>query len=295
MKWWIVWSLLPFCLPAADSVQVQKDIAFLGPDRKEKMDAYLPVETFSRPRPAVIFIHGGGWSGGRKDDRRAHEFCHFLAEEGYAAFSISYLLNTVAKDGKGKSTISRVAWPQNFYDCKSALRYLRKNAVEFGIDPNRIAVMGASAGAHLALLVGATEDSPEMNNGGLYLDQDNDVAAVISFYGRFDVSEDRQDRFAGSSPEETRANALAASPVTHLTSNHPPVLVVQGDADRVVPVTFGRRLAKRLEELGVVHEYLEIPGAEHSFALTPPQKDLRPALRAFLQKHFAPVPAPGGP
>lgn len=289
MRALILCGLFPLSLLAEDAVRLQKDIAFLGPERQEKLDAYLPAEKFPRPRPAVIFIHGGGWSGGSKHDGRGREVGETLAREGYAVFSIDYLLNTVVKDEKGKATITKVAWPQNFYDCKSAVRFVRKNAAEFGVDPDRIAVMGASAGAHLALLVGATENSPDLNKGGLYLEESNDVSAVVQFYGRFDVTEDRQDRFAGSTPEETRANAVAASPVTHLTRDNPPVLAVQGDADKIVPVKFGRRLAERLTELGVPHEYIEIPGAEHSFGLQPPQKDLRPAVLAFLEKYLAPA------
>jgi acetyl esterase/lipase len=289
MKALILCGLFPLCLLAEDAVRVQKDIAFLGPDRKEKLDVYLPAETYSRPLPAVVFIHGGGWSGGSKHDGRGREIGETLAREGYVVFSVDYLLNTVVKDEKGKATITKVAWPQNFYDCKSAVRFVRKNAAEFGVDPHRIAVMGASAGAHLALLVGATENSSEMNQGGLYLDESNDVAAVIQFYGRYDVTEDRQDRFAGSTPEETRANAVAASPVTHLTKDNPPVLAVQGDADTIVPVKFGRRLVARLTELGVPHEYIEIPGAGHSFGLTPSEKDLRPAVLAFLKKYLGPA------
>lgn len=289
MKRLLLCGLFPLCLLADDAAQVQKDIAFLGPDRREKLDFYVPPAHFPRPLPAVIFIHGGGWSGGSKHDGRGREVGETLAGKGYAVFSIDYLLNTVVKDGQGKSTVTSVAWPQNFYDCKSALRFVRKNAAEFGVAPDRIAVMGASAGAHLALLVGATESAAEMNKGGLYLDQSNDLAAVLQFYGRFDVTEDRQDRFAGSTPEETRANAVAASPVTHLTKDNPPVLAVQGDADKIVPVQFGRRLVARLNELGVPHEYIEIPGAGHSFGLTPPEKDLRPALFAFLEKYLAPV------
>lgn len=290
MKPWILFCLLPFLLKAENSVTVQKDVAFLGADRKEKLDAYLPAASFVRPLPAVIFIHGGGWSGGSKDDGRSREICGALAGNGYAAFSINYLLNETTKDAKGKTVVSRAAWPQNFHDCKSAVRFLRKHAAKFGLDPNRIAVMGASAGAHLALLVGATENSAEMNQGGLHLGESNAISAVIAFYGRFDVTEDRRDRFAGAIPEETLANAIAASPATHLTKDMPPVLAVQGDADKIVPVTFGRRLAERLQALGVPHEYVEIPGAEHSFGLTPPEKDLRPTVLAFLEKYLPKAP-----
>lgn len=278
-------------MPAQDGVVLQSDVPFLGGDRKEKLDAYLPSPEFPRPRPAVIFIHGGGWSGGSKSDDRSREFCTALAGRGYVAFSIDYLLNKASKDGAGKTRFDSVAWPQNFLDCKTTVRFVRKNAAEFGVDPARIAVMGASAGAHLALLVASTKDSGQWNKGGLYPDESNTVSAVIEFYGRCDVTQDRRPHFAGATPEETEANVVAASPLTHITAGMPPVLAVQGDADTIVPVGYGRRLAARLKELDVPCEYIEIPGAGHSFGLTPPQKDLRPEVFTFLEKYLSPVPA----
>lgn len=276
-------------LRAENGIVLKSDIAFLGADRGEKLDAYLPSAEFPRPRPAVIFIHGGGWSGGSKSDARSREFCTALAERGYVAFSIDYLLNKASKDEAGKTRFDSVAWPQNFLDCKTAVRFVRKHAAEFGVDPARIAVMGASAGAHLALLVGSTEDSDQWNKDGLYPEESNTVSAVIEFYGRCDVTQDRRPHFAGATPEETEANVIAASPLTHLTSGMPPVLAVQGAADTIVPVSYGRRLAARLKELDVPCEYIEIPGAEHSFGFTPPQKDLRPEVFAFLEKYLGPT------
>lgn len=266
---------------------VQRDIPFLGADRQEKMDAYLPSETFTRPVPAVVFIHGGGWTGGGKAEGVATGVCRALAENGYAAFSIDYRLNTATKTEDGKTTITKVVWPQNFTDCKTAIRYVRKNAKEFGVDPDRIAVMGASAGAHLALLVASTKDSEKWNAVGLYPEVSNEVAAVVEFYGRHDVSRDRRQHFAGATPEETETNVKDASPVTHLTAKMPPVLAVQGDADKIVPVTYGRELVEHLRTLGVPHEYVEIPGAGHSFGIDLILKDLKPILLDFLGKYLA--------
>jgi acetyl esterase/lipase len=266
---------------------VRKDIPFLGEERSEKLDAYLPAESFERPLPAVVFIHGGGWTGGSKSEAVATGICRTLAENGYAAFSIDYKLNTVTKGEDGKSRITKVVWPENLHDCKSAIRYVRRHAREFGIDPDRIAVMGASADAHLALLVAATKDSAQWNVGGLDPETSNEVAAVVEFYGRHDVSRDRRQHFAGATPEETEINVTAASPVTHLTPSMPPVLAIQGEADKIVPVTYGRELAERLKTLGVPHEYVEIPGAGHSFGLKLPQKDLTPIVLDFLGRHLA--------
>jgi acetyl esterase/lipase len=266
---------------------VKKDIPFLGADRKEKLDAYLPPESFTRPVPAVVFIHGGGWTGGGKGEGVSNGVARALSDNGYACFSIDYALNTATKNEEGKTTITKVVWPQNFYDCKTAIRYVRKNAKEFGIDPDRIAVMGASAGAHLAMLVAATKDSEKWNAGGLYPEVSNEVSALVEFYGRHDISRDRRQHFAGATPEETETNVKDASPVTHLTASLPPVLAVQGEADKIVPVNYGRELVAKLTELGVTHEYVEIPGAGHSFGLELKEKDLKPILLEFLAKYLA--------
>jgi len=282
--------LLPLASFAGE-ITVRKDVSFLGEERKEKLDAYLPPASFARPVPAVVFIHGGSWSHGSKTQNAAT--CRTLAENGYAVFSIDYLLNEVIRDGQGKIvTTTKVAWPVNFLDCKTALRFVRKNAAEYGVDPGRIAVMGNSAGGHLAMLVAATQDSEEMNRGGLHTDVSNEVSAVINFYGRSVITQERHDRFAGETPEQTLANAAAASPQTYFTKSLPPFLIVQGDADEVVPVKFNRDLAAKLGELGVPHEYVELPGAGHAFGLQPKEKDLRPVVLSFLGKYLAkPAPA----
>lgn len=272
---------------------MQKDISFLGADRKERMDAYLPPERFTRPVPAVVFIHGGGWTGGGKGEGVATGIARMLAENGYACFSIDYALNTATKTEDGKTTITKVVWPQNFYDCKTAIRYVRKNAKDFGIDPARIAVMGASAGAHLALLVASTKDSEKWNAGGLYPEVSNEVSAVVEFYGRHDISRDRRQHFSGPTPEETETNVKDASPTTHITAKMPPVLAIQGDADKIVPVTYGRELVEQLRSLGVPHEYIEIPGAGHSFGIDLKLKDLRPAVLDFLGKYLKAIDGKG--
>ena len=136
--------LIPGFARAAADITVERDIPYLGPDRDEKLDAYLPADSFERPVPAVLLIHGGGWRLGDKADRRERGFATTLAQQGYAVFSINYRLNQGARNEHGSFEVSELAWPQNLYDCKSALRFIRKEADRFGIDPDRIAVMGGS-------------------------------------------------------------------------------------------------------------------------------------------------------
>ncbi len=261
-------------------ITVLHDVPYLGADREEKLDAYLPSDEFVRPVPAVVLIHGGGWGGGNKRARREITIGTTFAANGFAVFSISYKLNSKLDTGE-----LEVAWPRNLYDCKSAVRYLRAQADKYGIDPERIATMGGSAGGHLAMLVGTTAHVDEFNQGGLYTDQSNEVSCIINFYGRHELS-DRRRHFAGATEAETDERVRLASPDTWLGENTPPMLVVQGTEDRSVPPRIARALVQRLKELDIEHEYIEIEGAGHSFHLQPSQMDLRPAVLAFLKKHL---------
>lgn len=285
-------GLLMFLKSAtAAEIEIIKDIPFLGQDREEKMDAYLPKEKGGRPLPVVIWIHGGGWMTGSKSAARELNICRTLAENGYAAFSIDYKLGkqTEEKDGK-EAVVTEVPWPQNIYDCKTAVRYVRKEAKRFGIDPEKIAISGGSAGAHLALVVGLTADHAKLNAGGLYTDQSNAISCIMDFYGPTVIEGSRTQRFAGKTPEETAENAKLASPILQVKKDSPPVLVLHGTADKTTDIGFSRYLVAKMKEVGAVHEYLEVPEAGHSFHLQPKQMDLRPVVLAFLAKHLASKP-----
>ena len=122
--------LLPLAARAADDVRVTKDVSFLAPGRAEKLDLYQPASRADgRLHPALVWIHGGGWTGGTKNEARADNICRAAAAAGYVAVSIDYRLG----DG---------AWPTNLFDCKNAVRFLRANAARHSVDPARIAVAG---------------------------------------------------------------------------------------------------------------------------------------------------------
>ncbi|RRJ97089.1 alpha/beta hydrolase [Opitutaceae bacterium TAV4] len=264
------------------------DIACFGEGRSEKMDAWLPPERSQKPVPAVLLIHGGGWEVGDKADPRERNIAGTLAANGYAVFSINYLLakkTTNPETGKAERT---KMWPQCFYDCKSALRYLRANASLYGIDPNRIAVMGGSAGGHLALLVGVTARVNTLNQGGLYSAESNEVSCIIDLYGIHDLRQFGRWMFLGDTPQETERNLTVASPVTYFgTDAIPPVLVIHGSADKTVPVSVSHDLVSRLRAKNCKVEYVEVEGAGHSFHLQPAQMDLRPVVIEFLRRHLS--------
>ncbi len=272
--------------PAASGVTVHSDVAYLPPDRAEKLDAYLPPATFARPLPAVLLIHGGGWRISDKAADRERNIATTLAAHGYAVFSINYLLNIGETNADGRLKLTRLGWPQNLFDCKTALRFIRAASARYSVDPDRIATMGGSAGGHLSLLLGATAHHDEFNRHGLYREQRNDVACILNFYGDYDIRGRKVSPFEGATPDETAANETAASPVTHFDASTPPMFITHGTADSIIPVERSRLLARELETRGLDYWYVEIAGAPHSYHLEPSQMDLRPSVLAFLKKHL---------
>lgn len=278
-------------LLAQSDVIFRKDVSFLEESRAEKMDAYLPAARFERPVPAILMIHGGGWRQGDKAEERTAAICATLAENGYAVFSTNYRLNVGYRDEANKLHLTEVAWPQNFADCKSAVRFLRREAEQFGIDPARIGVMGCSAGGHLALLVGATSESAEMNKLGLHLEESNAVSCIVNFYGVADLAGKRLTPFTGSDPKATGGSVRAASPMTYFSKSTPPIFIAHGTEDKVIPVEESRVLAEVLQGAGIEHVYVEIPGAPHSLTPKTERWDVWPALLGFLEKHLGKIKA----
>jgi len=294
----LVLSLSSF-LPAAESTpRVLKDVAFLAPDRAEKIDVYLPATLPAGTlAPAVVWIHGGGWTGGTKNESRAAEICGTLAAAGYVAVSIDYRLG----DG---------AWPTNLHDCKNAVRFLRARAAEYRIDPQRIAIAGGSAGGHLALMTGLTADQAEFEpaaNATPYPGISSQVRCILDLYGPASLLT-RLETDAKGVPNGKRKPGgdlkvfgaasiddpvfALASPVTHVTKNSPPVLIIHGLIDGTVDIGQSWTLAGILGRRGVEHEFILVEGAGHTFdfefwnkkALS---RDLRPVALAFLAKHLA--------
>jgi acetyl esterase/lipase len=266
-------------LPEGTIVQKDIECARIG-ERSLKLDLYRPAG--DAPRPLVIWIHGGAWRSGS----RANPPALFLLEHGYAVASIEYRFSQHAK------------FPAQILDCKSALRFLRANSAKLGIDPERIAVAGASAGGHLAALLGTSIGLEAFNPDG---DKTSDrVSAVIDLFGPSDLiamttQPSRMDHGGGNSPEgalvggpvlEHAELAKLASPVTHVDRSDPPFLIIHGDADPTVPHEQSKLLHAALRKEGVESELVLLPGAGHGgpafFEAVQREKIVR-----FLDKHLA--------
>ena len=259
--------------------------AYLGEDREELMDIYSPVSTISGIRPAVILIHGGGWGTGGRLDARARQAAEYFVGKGYVAASIEYKLTTYEAAPLSSPKVEG-AWAQNIYDCKTAVRFLKKYSGELNIDSNKIIVMGFSAGGHLAMLTGYSSGSDELNSGGLYTEQSNDVYGIISFYGIPDVRIWGGEAFIDVSQQQAPEVWALASPVEHTKWNSPPILIVHGTVDTTVAIAQSESFVDILSAKKARYVYVPVEGAGHSFGLMPPQMDLRGVIDDFLSMDF---------
>lgn len=265
-------------------VRVEKDVAYLPPDRTEKADLYLPATAAKgERRPAVVIIHGGGWTGGDKGAAREINIGTTLAHNGYVGMSINYVL---AKDGKP-------TWPQNLYDCKTAVRWLRKNADRLGIDPDHIGVIGGSAGGHLAAMVALTGSGDGLDPAGPYGEFSCRVQCGVDLYGPADLQQLGENLRDLAMLGKPRADApdlyRQASPTSHADKSDPPILILHGTADTTVDVKQSELLAAALKKAGVEHELVIVEGAPHTFHLQPKERDLRPVVLGFFDKHLKPT------
>ena len=232
--------------------------------------------------PVVLYIHGGGWKAGDKATGSGKVNCDVLAKAGYAVVSINYKLNT-----RG----THDAFPQNIYDCKTAIRWIRKEAATYGFDPDRIAMAGGSAGGHLSMLMAYTPEVEELSLGALYPEYSVKISCVIDLFGVADVRKWGFKHFIGNgkSEEDLRRIELV-SPITHVTSKTVPTLVIHGTADPTVPFNQAEALIEQLKAYGVPHELISIEGAQHAFPITPhprnQQTDLRAPVMGFLERYL---------
>lgn len=274
-------ALLTVAAHAGEAFRIEKDIAYLAPDRKEKADLYLPASNPSGARrPAVVIIHGGGWTGGDKGAAREINIGTNLALNGYVGLSINYVLASTNK-GTAKAT-----WPQNLHDCMTAVRWLRKNAERLQVNPERIGVIGGSAGGHLAAMLAVIGGKDGLDPQGPYGEFSCRVQCAVDLYGPADLSGRLHLTMLGRSSEEAPELYRAASPVTYVDKLDTPILIVHGTADKTVDVAQSRLFAAKLKEAGARHELVIVEGAPHTFHLQPKQRDLRPVVLGFFDQHL---------
>jgi acetyl esterase/lipase len=245
-------------------------------ERPLKLDLFMP-EKISRPVPGLIFIHGGAWAGGSRDMYRYYTVRY--AQRGYVCATISYRFYREAP------------YPAAVQDAKCAVRWLRASAAQYHVDPDKIGVVGGSAGGHLAMMVGYSSDVPELEGDGGHHDVSSRVQTVVNFYGPTDLTTPFAKKskavrqFLGDKPyEEAKTIYEQASPLMHLTKDDPPTLIIHGTIDDVVPIDQADALARKLKELGVPHVYDRLEGWPHALDVA---EVVNERCRFFMDQFFA--------
>ena len=246
--------------PTAD-YSVAADIQYCtGGGQPLLMDIFIPRHLVKSPAPAILWIHGGGWERG---DKNGSSGARFLASAGFITASLYHRLSGDAK------------FPAAVEDTKCAIRYLRANASKYGIDPDRIGVAGASSGGHLALMIGATTEAAGLEGSGGWSEVSSAVRAVSSYYGPTDFTDVREEyggrglaaviKMVGVTPEADPARFRRASPISYVTHKMPPVLLVHGDGDQLVPFHQSEKMLAALEKAGVTARLVRVGNADHDF------------------------------
>ena len=265
-------------------VTALRDVAYVtGGHERQKLDLFVPEK--GENLPLIVWVHGGGWSGGSKENAPALGF----AKNGYVVASINYRFSQHA------------VYPAQLEDCKAAIRWLRANAAKHRINPNKIGVWGASAGGHLVALLGTTGDVKEFDKGE-HLDQASRVQAVCDVFGPTDflkyydyanaklvgnavLPDDPNSllvRLVGGKLSEKKDVVAKANPITYVTKGDAPFLIMHGDKDPLVPLHQSEILEQALKKAEVpVTLYVE-KGSGHGLR----GPDVSKMITAFFEKYL---------
>ena len=250
----------------------------------QPMDIYRPTQRPAGRIPVLVYVHGGSFVGGDKRKGSGVGDIPAMVARGYMVAAINYRLAPT------------YYFPAPLEDVKCAIRYLRANAAQYGLDAERIGIWGGSAGGHLAAMAGLTGDGEDFVKGG-YADQSSGVAAVVDMFGPSDLAGDfnwLQTFLLGRAfgTTDKRAAILArASPVNYVSAHTPPMLIMHGDQDDVVPVSQSYTLYERLRAAGAPVELAIVKNANHNFAPTggvidPPRATLTRMMAEFFDKNL---------
>jgi acetyl esterase/lipase len=260
-------------------VRFERNVSYLPESRAEKADLYFPKEMVKDQKyPAVVIIHGGGFTGGQRDAARELNIGGNLARHGYIGMSIDYLLASKVQP----------TWPQCLFDCKTAVRWLRANAERLQVDPDHIGVIGGSAGGHLATMVTLTKPIDGLEPDGPFGGFSSQVQCGVDLYGPAEFGSWHDVSMLGKKYAEAPELYKKASPVTYARKESAPLLILHGTNDKTVSVDQSRQLDAALGAAGAPHELVIVEGAPHSFHMQPKEKDLRPLILGFFDKYLKP-------
>lgn len=230
---------------ASPGVEVREGVAYSG---AQQMDLWIPEE--GDGMTAIVWIHGGGWRGGSRGDYR--RWAEIFSRDGYFCASIDYRLSGVAP------------YPAAYDDCVAAVAWIRENASDLRVNPDRIVVGGSSAGGHLALLLGLRETPG--------------VIGVVDLFGPTDL---RENFHPAVEQFLQGQDGTEASPIVHVDADDPPVLILHGTDDRTVPIEQSYALRDALQEAGGRVDLRVFEGAGHGLRGVIVEEG-EPIIREFL-------------
>jgi acetyl esterase/lipase len=246
--------------------RILRDLAYVsGGHERNKFDLYLPKQSDRKDlqtekQPLIIWVHGGAWMAGNKNNCPARRFLR----KGYAVASINYRLSQHA------------TFPAQIEDCKAAVRWLRANSDKYNLDSKRFGVWGSSAGGHLVALLGTTGDVKEFDKGE-NLNVSSCVQAVCDYFGptdfikisdfpssiRHDAPDSPESKLIGGPVLQNKDLCRRANPITYVTRDDPPFLIVHGDKDNTVPHNQSQLLYEALKKAGVQAKFYTVKGGGH--------------------------------
>jgi acetyl esterase/lipase len=252
--------------------------------------------------PVVLWLHGGGWYSGRKRNVIDSHMLDFLVRSGFVLASAEYRLSDEAP------------FPAQIHDVKAAIRWLRTQPQALGIDPERIAVAGFSAGGHLAALAATTVGVPELEGESGSPGYSTRVKAAIAMAAPTDFTQNPaasdpslnpnsvggvtpEQRLLGGRIEERHTLARLANPAAFIGQDTPPILLIHGSDDEIVPVSQAEYLYDALERAGVDVTFIRVEGGNHGcwpaeqpYPSRPMPSRIERLMLAFLEKHLQEKP-----
>ncbi|MFA4835373.1 MAG: alpha/beta hydrolase [Dehalococcoidia bacterium] len=251
------------------------------------LDIYTPQKPLANLMPAIIWIHGGSWYYGDK----YVTYIKALAEQGFFGVSINYRLS------------GKAAFPAAVEDAKCAVRWLKANAQKYSVNPDRIGVWGESAGGHLAMMVGCADETAGLEGNGGWAGFSSKVQAVCSFYGVSDLTAQYEyyqkekrttnialNKFMDGTPKQIPDIYALGSPITHVTADDPPLLLIHGDRDQTVPFVQSEMMHTACQRLGLDSTLVKVTGAGHGFGrparISPSPAEIQQAVIDFFKKHL---------
>jgi acetyl esterase/lipase len=277
--------LMPFHAP--DSVKHVADVAYADTDNpRQRLDLLVPRTPRSdRPLPVIVFIHGGAWQQGDRSGGLP-TLLSYVADGEYAGVTVGYRLTGEA------------SWPAQIHDCKAAIRWVRANARTYHLDPDRIGLIGGSAGGHLVALLGTSDASAHLE-GDLGKDTgvSTRVRCVVDQFGpsdfltisqaksqlKHDAPNNAISRLLGGTISEKPDVARAASSITYVSPDDPPFLIIHGTDDPGVPYDQSVRLAAALRKAGVPVLFQTVEGGLHGNFRNP---EIARRIRLFFDKNL---------